>query len=92
MSRAAIVDPYRRPIGAEQSICAAADAIEAGGNVQRRGKARREVVKQLTDVALQLFVFSQPEEFQRRQEYVRQFSDPATDRLGVRRPGETDHE
>ena len=46
LTRAAIVNPDRRAIGAEQPVGAVAEDVEPGGEVQRRREALRELVEQ----------------------------------------------
>src|SRR5205814_7173360 len=70
MPRAAIVDPNRRPVGAEEAIGAVAENIEARAKVQRRREAFSELFHQLTDVALQLLALAKPEQLERGQECV----------------------
>ena len=70
MTRAAIVDPDRRAVGAEQPVGAVAEDVEAGGEVQRRREAAGELVEQRADVALQLVALAQAEQLERGHERV----------------------
>ena len=71
----ALVDPHRRPIGAEQTIRAEAEDIEAGGQTERRRQRRVEFVQQQANVALQLIAQPEAEHDERRDERVRDLDD-----------------
>ena len=74
LARPAIVNPHRGAIGAEEALGAKAEDLEPRAQVQRRPEGQRELVEQLAQVTLHLFVLPQPEQLQRRHEGVGDFS------------------
>jgi hypothetical protein len=70
MPRAAVVNPDRGAIGREQPVGAVAEDVEAGGEIQRRRKAARELFEQQAHVALQLLGLAQVKQLERRHEGV----------------------
>ncbi|PYQ80689.1 MAG: hypothetical protein DMG03_21915 [Acidobacteria bacterium] len=85
MPRAPVVNPHRCAIGTEQTVGAEAEDVEARGQIQRRRKARRKLVEQRADVALQFVALTQAKQFERRHECVGQFLRVRGDLGGGRR-------
>ncbi len=70
VTRAPIVNPHRRAVGAEQPVGAVAEDVQPRGQVQRRREAGAEFVEQRADVALQLVALAQAEQLERGHERV----------------------
>ena len=77
---AAIVNPDRRAIGAEQTLGPVAEAVESGGELQVCRQALRKFVEKKAQIALQLIALPQAGQLKCQQEGVGQRRDVVSKR------------